>query len=121
MTPVKMTDESQKLASVMQTLRIMAEKASQVSNNKTVSSALQWRALGQAEALRIAAWIIEFINKEVGAPNLTAGDMSHSYVKMLEMAETLAKSSEKDDEIRKLEQKLREYESDVAQQKAYEE
>lgn len=90
--PVKMTEENQQLSSVVQMLRMMGEKAGQVSSSNSISDPLRWRMLGQKEAFEIAAWTIELLTKQVGAPSLDTGDMAASFGKMLDMAEALAKS-----------------------------
>jgi hypothetical protein len=69
----------------------MAEKSEQISTSNVAPDPLRWRMLGQSEGLEIAAWIIEQLTKDVGAPSIKAENMADTYGKMLDMAESLAK------------------------------
>lgn len=104
--PVRMEEDDQKLSSVVQMLRSMADKASQTAGSNAIPDPLRWRMLGQKEAFEIAAWTVELLTKTVGAPNLDATDMAQSYRAQLEVAEALAKNRKNDPEVEQLREEI---------------
>lgn len=85
------SEERQLMRTTAKVLRVMSEKAKQVSDNSAMPNALRWRMLGQSEAFTIAAWILSTQADDIGSgPPVGVRDMGEAFGSVVQMVSNLA-------------------------------